>query len=54
MAIMVFVSQHEEISTRAPRFRVAYQGSPPLQPPEANLPTLTNNVVPIIEELDGK
>ena len=25
MAIMVFVSQHEEISTRAPRFRVAYQ-----------------------------
>jgi hypothetical protein len=25
MAIMVFVSQHEEISTHAPRFRVAYQ-----------------------------
>ena len=25
MAIMVFVSQHEEISTRAPRFCVAYQ-----------------------------
>jgi hypothetical protein len=25
MAIMVLVSQHEEISTRAPRFRVAYQ-----------------------------
>ena len=25
MAIMVFVSQHEEISTRAPHFCVAYQ-----------------------------
>ena len=25
MATMVFVSQHEEILTRAPRFRVAYQ-----------------------------
>ena len=25
MAIMVFVSQHEKISTRAPRFCVAYQ-----------------------------
>jgi hypothetical protein len=25
MAIMVFVNQHEEISTRAPRFCVAYQ-----------------------------
>jgi hypothetical protein len=25
MAIMAFVSQHEEIPTRAPRFRVAYQ-----------------------------
>ena len=25
MAIMVFVSEHEEIPTRAPRFRVAYQ-----------------------------
>jgi hypothetical protein len=25
MAIMAFVSQHKKISTRAPRFRVAYQ-----------------------------
>ena len=33
-----YVSQHEKISTRAPRLRVEYQGSPPLQPPETNLP----------------
>ena len=33
-----YVSQHEEISTCAPRFRVEYQGSPLLRLPESNLP----------------
>ena len=33
-----YVSQHEEILTRAPRFRVEYQVSPPLQPPNMNSP----------------
>jgi hypothetical protein len=33
MAIMVFVSQHEEVSMRAPRFRVAYQ-APHTRSPE--------------------